>query len=226
MRELRRHLPKAVSPLEMLDERVVPSVIGFAPMRHAAQAEHSSFQGRRFHFRHAQQFRNPSVTPFPSSTSTIASPSFSGSGSGATAAVIPSPTTGDTATQLVSPSAVTTPSVTSPSPSDIKNGPLAKAGQDLITIYQEFQQQGDATFTSSKAGLIEIQGTNVGVDVHMAAGIDFNAFVSGLTKLGMQVRAQDATNGTVEGLLPISQLPSVAQNPQTLSVSPIYLAAT
>jgi hypothetical protein len=116
-----------------------------------------------------------------------------------------------------------TQSSTTPSLSDIKNGSLAKAGQDLITIYQEFQQQGGkAPFTSSKSGLVKIQGTSVGVDIQSAGG-DFNSFVSAMTTLGMQVRATDATDGIVEGFLPISQLPSAAQNSQTLSLSPIYI---
>jgi hypothetical protein len=106
---------------------------------------------------------------------------------------------------------------------DIKNGPLAKAGQDLVTLYQEFQEQGGkAPFTSSESGLVEIQGTNVEVDIHSNGG-DFNGFISALTSMGMQVRTTDAADGTVEGFLPISQLPSAAQNSQTLSVSPVYV---
>jgi hypothetical protein len=95
---------------------------------------------------------------------------------------------------------------------------------DLFTIYQEFQAQGgSSTFTSSKAGTIRIKGTSVGIDAHMAVGT-FSAYVSALTALGMQVQTQDAAHGTVEGYLPISQLPAAAENPQTLALSPIYIA--
>src|SRR5207302_1599184 len=111
----------------------------------------------------------------------------------------------------------------SSSTSDLKNGPLAKAGQDLFTIYQEFVQQGgSATFKSSEAGQVEIQGTNVGVNVHSAGG-NFDNLVSAMTSLGMQVRTKDATHGIVEGLLPIAQLVTAAQNPETLSLSPVYV---
>jgi len=109
---------------------------------------------------------------------------------------------------------------------EIKNGPLAKAGQDLIKIYDEFQQQGgSASFTSSESGTVVIEGSNVGVDINMSGG-DFAGFVSQLKSLGMQVQSMSAADGVVEGLLPISQLPTVAQNSQTLSLSPMYIPTT
>jgi hypothetical protein len=106
---------------------------------------------------------------------------------------------------------------------DAQNGPLAKAGVNLITIYEEYQAQaGNKTFTSSLAGIVRIEGTSVGIDAHMAGG-SFSGYVSALTALGMQVQAQDAAHGIVEGLLPISQLPAAAQNAQTLALSPVYI---
>jgi len=38
----------------------------------------------------------------------------------------------------------------------------------------------------------------------------------------MQVTATDAVTQTVEGLLPIDQLATVALEPQTLSISPMF----
>ena len=112
---------------------------------------------------------------------------------------------------------------TTTDPSDIQNGPLAKAGQDLITIYEEFTQQGgSAKFTSSEAGVIKIVGTSVGVDVHSAGG-NFANLVSAMTGLGMQVQAQNATYGVVEGFLPIGELLAAAENSQILSLTPIFI---
>lgn len=120
-----------------------------------------------------------------------------------------------------------TTSATTTDVGDIQNGPLAKAGQDLITIYQEFVQfennGGTGGFVSSKASFVVIKGTNVGVDVHWNGSGDFNAYVASLTNLGMQIQATDSTSGTVEGLLPIAQLPGVAGMSQTKSLSPIYI---
>jgi hypothetical protein len=137
----------------------------------------------------------------------------------ATAAIVASvPPTAQTGNTSVPSQAASTTG-----PGDIQNGPLAKAGQDLITIYEEFEQQGGgATFASSEAGLVEIVGTSVGVDVHSGGG-DFAQLVSAMTALGMQVQAQDASHGVVEGLLPIGALLPAAQNSQTLSLSPIYV---
>jgi hypothetical protein len=122
-------------------------------------------------------------------------------------------------TTLAAPTTPTTPTDIG----DTQNGPLAKAGADLITIYQEFQAQGgSSTFTSSKAGVIKIQGGTVGVDIH-TTGSNFGQFVSTMSSLGMQVQTKDATHGIVEGFLPIGQLPTVAQNTQTVAISPIYV---
>jgi hypothetical protein len=114
-------------------------------------------------------------------------------------------------------------------PTDVGNpetGPLANAGVDLINIYQQFEAQGGgSTFTPSGAGVVEIKGTSVGIDAHMKAGGDFNSYVSTLSSLGMQIQRQDAAHGLVEGLLPIGQLVAAAQNPQTTSLSAVYIPA-
>jgi len=131
-------------------------------------------------------------------------------------------------TPAVVPSTTSTSATTSTSTGtgtdvgNIKTGPLAKAGQNLATLYQDFTAQGgSASFTSSESALLEIQGTKVKIDAH-AAGGDFNGYVSMLSSLGMQVESTDASSGTVEGFIPIAQLPSAAQNAQTLSLSPSF----
>jgi len=102
----------------------------------------------------------------------------------------------------------------------------ANAGEILNTIYQEYQKfesgGGTGTFTSIWSPYVMIQGSNVGVEVHGNGSGDFDSLVSALKNLGMQVTATDAVTQTVEGLLPINQLPTVALEPQTLSVSPMF----
>jgi len=146
----------------------------------------------------------------------------------ATAATTASPAPTSAASPTVTPAVVpststnTTGTGTGTDIGDIKNGPLAKAGQDLATLYKDFTSQGSsATFTSSETALVVVQGTKVKIDAHSAIG-DVNAYAATLTGLGMQVESIDATSGTVEGFLPIAQLPSAAQNAQTLSLSPVY----
>jgi hypothetical protein len=102
----------------------------------------------------------------------------------------------------------------------------ANAGDVLNTIYQEYQtfktSGGTGTFTSSSSPYVVIQGSDVRVDVHGNGSGDFGTLVAALQGLGMHITAADTVTQTVEGMVPIDQLPTVAQEPQTLSVSPSY----
>lgn len=109
--------------------------------------------------------------------------------------------------------------------SDIKNGPMAKAGQNLIAVYTQFESAGapsDFTLTGSLANMIRIQGDSVGVDIGTAPS-NVTSLSSTLTALGMQITATDPTTGMIEGFLPIAQLPTVSQNGDVLTLSPNYL---
>ncbi|WP_406695141.1 hypothetical protein V5E97_29305 [Singulisphaera sp. Ch08] len=106
---------------------------------------------------------------------------------------------------------------------DVKNGPLAKAGQSLIGVYQDYQQYmeagGNGHFTSPRGANVIIDGSNVGVVIR---GEDWVALQAALSELGMQVRATDPNTKSIEGLLPIAQLPTVAQLSLVSAVNPIY----
>ena len=250
MRKQRRHFPM----LELLDDRVVPSGVGMAPIAHAAAAEHAAIRAEAHAAKveahvlkadeavHAKAVHNArvhhnrivpaahvsggsaasisvmvgsSANGAAASPATAASPAIvvSATGTGTAQAQVPTVATAAIATSGTPPRRLRTRrfrSATTSDPGDIENGPLAKAGQDLITIYEEFEQQGgSSTFTSSEAGLVRIVGTSVGVDVHSTGG-SFANLVSAMTALGMQVQAQNATDGIVEGLLPIGQLVAAA----------------
>jgi hypothetical protein len=130
-----------------------------------------------------------------------------------------------------SPVSVTAPTP-SPAPAPAPAGgptvtnPPPKLDSNLNTIYRQFVSNGSSeNFTSPLASFIKIEGNNVGVDVHGNGG-DFTALVSELQGLGMQITASDATTQTVEGMLPISQLPAAAVEPQTLSITAQYLPLT
>ncbi len=100
---------------------------------------------------------------------------------------------------------------------DLKNGPLAKAGQDLASLY--LQSTGSSSIASASSRL-EVVGSSVGVDLRSSG--DPNAFAAQLEALGMQVQNIDATTGTVEGLLPINQILAVAQTSNVVSMSGVY----
>ena len=113
---------------------------------------------------------------------------------------------------------------------DVKHGPLATAGPDLIKVFAEFN------FAKSKANagnfgvsplnsqkdLIRFAGDSVYVDVQVRASDGLNGWVTGLKGLGMIVTGTDGTHGLIEGVLPISKIPSVALNRSVVGVSPIY----
>lgn len=103
---------------------------------------------------------------------------------------------------------------------DVKNGPMAKAGPDLIAIYQAFGPSGSGNLPAGSASSITKVGDSVGVSVRSSG--DVNALAATMTGMGMQIQATDANTHIVSGLLPIAQLPNVAQLSQVTSIIPIY----
>lgn len=114
---------------------------------------------------------------------------------------------------------------TSSNVSDVKNGPMANAGADLIKVYQSFQNSGGngGQVAAAYPGIM-ITGNSVGVDIK-ATG-NFNNFVTTMQSVGMQVTAKDSARSIVEGFLPISALLTVSTSTQTVGVSPIYRPRT
>lgn len=134
--------------------------------------------------------------------------------------------TNPTSTSTSATTSAQTTSATSTNVGDVKNGPLAKAGQDLITLYTDYQgsvQSGSSgTFTSRETAIIQVVGNQVRVDIR--GSVDVNTLASTMSSLGMQVESTDARTHTVEGLISISQLPTVAQSAQVATISPVYKA--
>jgi hypothetical protein len=108
---------------------------------------------------------------------------------------------------------------------DYQNGPMALAGQYLVTLYEQYQSyvqtsNGQQPFQSNLSSLIEIKGDQVGVDV--TGWGNFSTFETQLQNLGMQIGASDSNYEIAEGWLPISDLPTVAELPQIVSIHPLY----
>jgi hypothetical protein len=105
--------------------------------------------------------------------------------------------------------------------SDVQNGPMANAGQDLIGIYQAFQHDGgDMGQVTAAYPFIEFSGNSVNVDVQGFGA--FSTFLSQMQSIGVRVTASDSTHDIVEGLLPISSLPNVAEASQTVGLHAVY----
>jgi len=94
--------------------------------------------------------------------------------------------------------------------------------QSLYTQYQTYESSGgNGTFSPTGVNLLVINGTSVGIQVKDTNTGDFNTLITELEGDGMQVLDSSSTYGIVEGMLPIAQLPTVAQLPQTLSITPM-----
>jgi hypothetical protein len=100
-----------------------------------------------------------------------------------------------------------------------------RGGQVLGAIYQEYvkyeQGGGQGKFHPSQSSRIPFNGTAVGVDIRSGVG-NFDALVGKLRGLGMEVTATSPQNGIVEGYLPISRLPAVADNGDVIGLSPTF----
>lgn len=108
---------------------------------------------------------------------------------------------------------------------DLKNGPLAKLGNDLATLYNAYQKGGinDPAVISLQSKL-RIEGDRVGIDVRPNGELD--ALKTELTKLGMTIEQVDPRTKMVEGLIPIARLADLAASSRTSSIVPIHRPAT
>jgi hypothetical protein len=114
-----------------------------------------------------------------------------------------------------SPSTATTPTTPAPAPQPVPN-----ADPHLNAAYEDFLASNGGNFSTSQAGIIEVVGTSVGVDVH---GQDAAVLATELSGLGMTVQNVNAANGVVEGLLPLAELPTAANTAGVIGISAIYV---
>jgi large repetitive protein len=110
--------------------------------------------------------------------------------------------------------------------SDPLNGPLAKAGTDLVNIYSEYQTYLSTHsingFDPTQSNIIFFQGNDVGVEVRGYGNA--TSFVTALANVGMQVaNVLPQTNETdVAGYLPVADLPAVAEMSTTIGLAPEF----
>ena len=94
----------------------------------------------------------------------------------------------------------------------------------LDTAYEEYES--GTLPTSTQPGQVELQGSNVGVQIRVSNSADFSAMLAQAESLGLQVTTSSATYNMVDGFLPIAQLPAAAQLPGTPSIEPLLYPAT
>ncbi len=105
---------------------------------------------------------------------------------------------------------------------DAQHGPMANLGTAVVGIYQEYMQSGGGPAQVAAANpLIEFQNGMIGMQVKSLGG-DFSQFTSQLTDVGMQITNSSAYYGLVDGFVPINDLPSIAEMPQTEAGQALY----
>ena len=251
MNHPRRRSAKITFQFETLDERIAPANLGLGALHaemahhhaailsrlaghlHASHLQHHHAQASMISG-HAHKFNGPRFA-YSATQHAAHNALRSALGSASPTAPVPAVSMAAPATPAVAdpptPSPVPVHPVTPTSEpvgttSDLPASLPANAGNILNAIYQEYQKYkqagGTGTFTSSWSPFVVIQGSDVRVDVHGNGSGDLGSLVSTLQSLGMQVTATDSVTQTVEGMLPIDQLPTVAQESQTMSVTPSF----
>jgi len=172
--------------------------------------------------RHAATMPPVTVIPIMNSNS------LASTNSGVTSAMATGTTTTPSATTSFFPLPFQTTNPTSTTgttmPSNSTGGsttPLPpNVGSQLQSLYQQFVNSGSSgDFTPTGLPGIVISGSNVGINVHTSDPANFNAILAQLQSDGMQVTNSSPTYGLIEGMLPIAQLPTVAQISSDLSIT-------
>ena len=106
--------------------------------------------------------------------------------------------------------------------SNVQNGPMANMGEYLIGVYESYlSHQGQTSQLPGEYPLLQFQGDSVLIAVNSLGG-DFSQFQTSLQNLGLKVVSSSSYYGEVDGWLPVSQLPTVAEMAQTMSGHPVY----
>jgi hypothetical protein len=149
-----------------------------------------------------------------------------GSATGAGDSVTPTVPVTPVTMNPISPSAIT-PSPPTPSPvlpSPVSASPLpANVSVLLGSVYEAFHN--GTLPTTQQPGQPEIQGNNVGIQIHSSDPNDFASMVANAESLGLQVTTLSSDFDIVVGFLPIANLPALAQLAGAPSITPTLAPA-
>lgn len=144
------------------------------------------------------------------------------------------PTTSTTPNTPTTPTTPTSPPPTSTTPTTPSDSTTASLPPNvsgpLNTLYQDYSEfivdHPDGTFYPPADIGVTVSNNRVSVYVNGNGNGDFSTFVNSLKDAGMNINASSAVTWTVSGMLPIAELPAVAANAQTLSITPQYAPVT
>jgi hypothetical protein len=251
LRSDRRTRRNATFNLEYLDDRIVLSAVGaeahaaaMVASMHARAAEKAEVALERHDAKLAKVEAKlaktddmkayPPIGSIPSPGTPITIPRGGqpeSSSSVAPAAVTASAVTMSTATPASTATTATPPvttsaqSITTPASSNSGTSTTLppNLSVQLQSLYTQFESSGGSgTFSPTGVNGLVISGTNVGINFHTSDSADFNTLLTQLQSDGLQVTSDSATYGIIDGMLPIAQLPTVAQLSSSASVTPMF----
>jgi hypothetical protein len=204
--------------LECLDERIVLSAVGaeahvaaLIATGHVKAAAAIERHEARIEARHDAKVSAFEIAHSPSPVAPPSSP---------TAPIVVNPPN----TNFPQAAASTTTTSTSSSTGTTVTLPPNVSSQ-LQSLYAQYESylstNSSGTFTPTGLNMLIIKGNDVGINFQTSDSADFNTILSQLQSDGMQVNSSSSYYGVIEGMLPIAQLPAVAQLPSA-SVTPMY----
>jgi hypothetical protein len=105
--------------------------------------------------------------------------------------------------------------------SDVKNGPLAKGGWELISIYQEYQVfragGGGTNFQSSFRDRVFFDGNRVGVTIYAYGALD--TYITQAQMIGLSVVSTSPAARMIEGYILPDKLVQLAQLSNTIGLA-------
>jgi hypothetical protein len=194
--------------------------------REAALERRAALYAARHHITLAAPAQNQviaaaSTNSTPATTEQVTSASAQGT-SGSSAS---SSGTGSSVGSATNGSFVPTTPVTTTGSSSPANPLPANVSTLFDTVYEEYEN-GTLPASTGQHGQVEIQGSDVGVQIQTSNSSDFNTLVADAESLGLQVTDSSAAYNMVVGFLPISALPSAAQLPGSPSITPLLYPLT
>lgn len=108
---------------------------------------------------------------------------------------------------------------------DIKDGPLANAGQDLINLYRDYRRFMNAggkesKFDKSLANPLVVKDARVALTVRGRDGVD--ALQTLLQNSGSTIIASSEALSAIQAFVPLSSLRSLASDGSVATINPVY----